>query len=77
VNKNLNKILISIVFGCSLFVGLILINGDTPEKFERPQVKYTEEPYTLKDGTPCTVLIDPRSLGGIVAITCNYNKEKL
>ena len=43
------------------------------EKKERVQIKleYTEEGYTLKNGTPC-VIIRGGSHSGLVGITCNY-----
>jgi hypothetical protein len=40
------------------------------------KTKYTEEAYTLEDGTLCTI-VHGSSYAGIWSITCNYNKHRI
>ena len=52
-----------------IFIGPLILD----ENKETPPSTHQEVPYTLEDGTPCTILY--LGLGGQMGITCNYNKE--
>lgn len=51
-----------------------LVDGGEEIKERRAtshKVYYQEEAYTLKDGTPCTI-IRGGDFSGMVGVTCNY-----
>ena len=60
----------------TLVSGIILIGalwGCDGKAFTPHVIKYAEHPYTLKDGTPCTI-IRGGPYSGMVGITCNYSR---
>lgn len=56
-------------FALSILIALLCAGCSKVESVERK--KYREEPYILKDGTPCTI-IRGGSHSGMVGVTCNY-----
>jgi hypothetical protein len=63
--KNLNKGTLAL----SILIALLCAGCSEEETVERE--KYREEPYTLEDGTPCTI-IHGGSHSGMVGVTCSY-----
>jgi hypothetical protein len=52
-------------------------NAEPQNNYVEPlKTKYTEEAYTLEDGTLCTI-IRGSLYSKISSITCNYNKHRI
>jgi hypothetical protein len=58
------------IFMAMFLVGVSVVVKQAEDK------KYSEEAYTLDDGTLCTI-VRGGSHAGIVGITCNYNKHRI
>jgi hypothetical protein len=83
--NSLTKVLVFLFCSGTLFI--IVANGVedthgveapryTEEAYVEPlKTKYTEEAYTLEDGTLCTI-IRGSLYNKISSITCNYNQHR-
>jgi hypothetical protein len=38
--------------------------------------RIAEMPYTLSDGTPCTIILKGSKGGKVMGISCNYGKQE-
>lgn len=72
MEKFLKAVMALIFFLLILHVAKLTIvavtTGSEGQSF--PQVKYSEYPYTLSDGTPCVIVRSKTST--VSGITCNY-----
>jgi hypothetical protein len=60
-----------------VIVGLFVVTSGTTIEVEQPKPnRYFEEPYTLDDGTLCTILKGKQN-GRIAFMICNYNRGAL
>jgi hypothetical protein len=69
-----SDVIVFTFYGILIIIGLFVVTSGTTIEVEQPKPnRYFEEPYTLDDGTLCTILKSSKN-GVIAAIICNYNR---